>query len=89
MRNGNEMRRRRRRVVLTLAACLALAGCIATDAPDGAYVALLREAMVESARHAEASDAPEPAVRAVGAWRTSDVERRDARGATPTGGAMQ
>ena len=76
------------RTALRWAACAALAGCVAPAPPGGTSVALLREAMVESARRADVSDQPEPAVHAVAAWRESGGEGRDAGNATGTTGGM-
>ena len=49
-----------------------LTGCIMPAGSGGVSMTLLRDAMVESARVAAASENPEPAVRAVGAWRAPE-----------------
>lgn len=59
-----------------------LAGCTMSSQPQGVSVTLLRDAMVESAQVADASENPEGAVRAVRVWRDAGD---DAAGDQPAG----
>lgn len=51
-----------------------LAGCTMSARSEGVSMTLLRDAMVESARVASASENPEPAIGAVRVWRVPDDE---------------
>ena len=55
-----------------------LAGCTMSARSEGVSMTLLRDAMVESARVAAASENPEPAIRAVVDWRGVDGGGGDA-----------
>ena len=72
----------KQRFLMAMAMSAILGGC-ATPVPEGAYVSLLRDAMVEAARVAEGSGDAAGAVRAVEAWRTRDDGQRGAGVADP------
>ncbi len=59
----------KQRFLMALAMSAILGGC-ATPVPEGAYVSLMRDAMVEAARVAEGSGDSAGTVRAIEAWRT-------------------
>ena len=59
----------KQRFLMAMAMSAIVGGC-ATPAPEGVYVSLMRDAMVEAARVAEPWGDAAGAVRAVEAWRT-------------------
>ena len=72
----------KQRFLMAMAMSAILGGC-ATPVPEGSYVSLMRDAMVEAARVAEGSGDAAGAVRAVEAWRTRDDGQRGAGVADP------
>ena len=58
-----------------------LTGCTMSARSEGVSMTILRDAMVESARVAAASENPEPAVRAVRAWRAPEDDGAGGAGA--------
>ena len=73
----------KQRFLMALAMSAIVGGCTTPAREDGAYVSLLRDAMVEAARVAEGSGDSAGAVRAVEAWRTRDDGQRGAGVAEP------
>ncbi len=61
-----------KRFLIAMAMYVIVGGCSTTAPEGGAYVSLMRDAMVEAARVAEPSEHPAGVVRAVQAWRTGD-----------------
>ena len=62
----------RQRFLMAMAMSALVGGCATPAQEGGAYVSLMRDAMVEAARVAEPCGDAAGAVRAVEVWRTGD-----------------